>query len=221
MQSTKIHPDAVLEALLAAGGHTTKIKNLKLVHAGCRRQHERSSRDFSFKTIGKYTEEQGGITWRAIYNTDAYKKLIEAWEAYAGPSDPTPRLHKKPAVAQAFLANIDDPAVRSIMEGVIIERDKLRAENNLLRTLPRGIIDKRPLGATIAYTPDLQSVAMLNTGARLAESERSALRRAIDLAFLADNGWVEGSHGEILNERGRTIFEVGYASAIRKVLDEK
>jgi hypothetical protein len=38
---------------------------------------------------------------------------------------------------------------------------------------------------------------------------------------LADNDWVDGSHGESLTQRGRTVFEVGYATAIRKVLDEK
>ncbi len=221
MQTTDIHPDAVLEAMLKAGGHATKLKNLKLVHEACRRQNERNSRDFSFKTIGKYTEEQGGLSWRSIYNTNDYKKLIEAWQAYAGPAEPSPRTHKKPPVAQAFLARIEDPAIRSIMESVIIERDKLRGENSLLRSMPRGIIDKRPLGATISYTEDLESVAVLNVGARLTESERTALRKAIDAAVIADNGWVEGSHGEILNDRGRTVFDVGYATAIRKVLEEK
>jgi hypothetical protein len=29
---------------------------------------------------------------------------------------------------------------------------------------------------------------------------------------------MEGSHGEIVNERGRTVFEVGFARAVRKVL---
>jgi hypothetical protein len=149
------------------------------------------------------------------------REAYEAWEAYSGPSDPTPRLHKKPPVALAIFARIEDPAIRSIMEGVIIERDKLLKENNLLRTLPRGIIDKRPLGATIAYTEDAQSVAVLNIGARLTESERSALRKAVDVEVLADNGWVEGSHGEILNDRGRTLFDVGFATAIRKVLEDK
>ncbi|RYZ87943.1 MAG: hypothetical protein EOP06_11815 [Proteobacteria bacterium] len=77
------------------------------------------------------------------------------------------------------------------------------------------------LGATIAYTEDSESVAVLNIGARLTESERSALRKAVDSEVLADNDWVEGSHGEILTKRGRTVFDVGFATAIRKVLDEK
>ena len=220
MQQTNVHPDAVLEAMLAAGGHATKLKNLKLIHEACRRQNERNSRDFSYKTIGKYTEEQGGLAWRSIYNTEEYKKLILAWEAYAGPADASPRARKTPPVAQAFLARIDDPAIRSIMEGVIIERDKLRGENTLLRSLPRGTIDKRPLGATIAFSEDT-SHAVLTIGARLTDSERNALRKSIDAAVLADNGWSEGPHGEIVNERRRTIFEVGYATAVRKVLEDK
>lgn len=220
MEKTDIHPDSVLEAMLAAGGHPTKLKNLKLVHEACRRQHERNSRDFSFKTIGKYTEEQGGLHWRSIYNTNDYKKLIEAWQAYVGPADPAPRAHKKPPVVQAFLGRIEDPAVRSIMEGVIIERDKLRGENNVLRALPRGVIDKRPLGATIAYPEESEPIAVVSIGARLTESERSALKKAVNPEVLADNGWVEGPHGEILNDRGRTMFDVGFATAIRKVLEE-
>ena len=38
--------------------------------------------------------------------------------------------------------------------------------------------------------------------------------------YLEERGLKEGSHGEILNERGRTVFEVGFASAIRKVLGD-
>lgn len=221
MQETNVHPDAVFDAMQAAGGRPAKRKNLQLVHEACRRQNERNSRDFSFKTIGKFTEEQGGLLWRSIYNDSDYKKLVEAWQAYAGPAGVTPRAHKKQPVAQAFLAGIDDPAIRSIMESVIIERDKLRGENNLLRSLPRGVIDKRPLGATIAFTEDSQSHAVLHIGARLTESERSALRKAIDPDFLADNNWAEGTHGEISVVRGRTLFEVGFATALRKVLEEK
>lgn len=217
---TDIHPDNVLIALLAAGGRPAKLKNLKLVHEACRRQNERNSRDFSFKTISRYTEEQGGLSYRSMYNTPEYKKLVNAWQAYAGPADPATRSQKKPPVVQAFLDRIEDPAIRSIMEGVIIERDKLRGENNLLRSLPRGIIDKRPLGATIAFPDETAGVAVVNVGARLTNSERRALQKAVNAEFLADNGWVEGPHGEVLNERGRTVFDVGFASAIRKVLED-
>jgi hypothetical protein len=221
MTQANVHPDAVFEAMQTAGGRPAKQKNLKLIHQACRRQNERNSRDFSFRTIGKFTEEQGGLTWRSIYNDNDYKKLIEAWQVYVGPADPSPRRHKTLPIAQSFLSHIDDPAIRSIMESVIIERDKLRGENNVLRSLPRGVIDKRPLGATIAYTDDAQSHAVLHIGARLTETERIALGKAIDADTLAENGWVEGTHGEIKNASRRTIFEIGFAVAIRKILAEK
>lgn len=35
---------------------------------------------------------------------------------------------------------------------------------------------------------------------------------------LEKQGLREGTHGEILNERGRTVFDIGFARAIRKIL---
>lgn len=126
---TDVHPDSVFIALLAAGGHVTKLRNLKLVHKACRLQNESNSRDFSLKTIGTYTKEQGGMSWRSIYNRPEYIKLIEAWKAYTGPAEPVTRAHKKALGAQASLGQIEDPAVQSIIDSNIIERDKLHGDN--------------------------------------------------------------------------------------------
>jgi hypothetical protein len=52
----------------------------------------------------------------------------------------------------------------------------------------------------------------------LTPSEREALQKAVSASYLEERGLKEGSHGEIVNERGRTVFEVGFARAIRKVL---
>jgi len=52
----------------------------------------------------------------------------------------------------------------------------------------------------------------------LTSSEREALERAIAADFLEDQGWVEGRSGEVLNERGRRLFESGFTRAIRKIL---
>jgi hypothetical protein len=59
---------------------------------------------------------------------------------------------------------------------------------------------------------------VLAKDAQLTRSERDALRKAISPKSLNDEGWREGSHGEILNDTDRTLFDVGFASAIRKVL---
>ncbi|WP_420852641.1 gamma-mobile-trio protein GmtX [Rhodoferax antarcticus] len=49
-------------------------------------------------------------------------------------------------------------------------------------------------------------------------SESDALNRAILKEFLADQGWAIGQDGEIITPTGRTLFEPGFVTAIRKVL---
>jgi len=62
-------------------------------------------------------------------------------------------------------------------------------------------------------------MAVLMMTAQFTSSEREALHKAVSPQFLEEQGWREGSHGEILNAKGRTLFEVGFARAIRKALD--
>ena len=68
---------------------------------------------------------------------------------------------------------------------------------------------------------DGHPIAVLTMDAQLTESEREALRHAVSAPFLDDQGWRTGTHGEILTERGRTVFKVGFTRAIRKVLGER
>ena len=64
------------------------------------------------------------------------------------------------------------------------------------------------------------AVAVLALSAQLTPSEREALQKAVTADYLEERGLREGSHGEILNDRGRMLFEVGFARAIRKVLGD-
>jgi hypothetical protein len=61
---------------------------------------------------------------------------------------------------------------------------------------------------------------VLAVSAQLTPSEREALQKAVSASYLEERGWKEGSHGEIVNERGRHVLEVGFASAVRKVLGD-
>jgi hypothetical protein len=215
--TTDIHPDAVLEELLAKGGRSNRRANLVKMHELCRKQHEAGSRDFSRPAIGRLAEVEGIMKGRALYNTQSahYRALIEAWAAYAGP--PAPK-RPKTLASHDYLMRIEDPAIRSIMQAIIVERDKLKAQLNMLKANTHVTVDRRPLGATVAATPCSQPVTVLAMAAQLTPSERDALQKAISADYLDERGLQEGSHGEIVNARGRTVFEVGFARAIRKVL---
>jgi hypothetical protein len=67
---TDIHPDAVLESLLAKGGRSNRRANLARMHDLCRRQHEAGSRDFSLPAIGRLAEAEG-IMKGALYNAQS------------------------------------------------------------------------------------------------------------------------------------------------------
>src|SRR5260370_6254993 len=208
--TTDIHPDAVLESLLAKGGRSHRRANLAKMHELCRRQHETGSRDFSLPAIGRLAEAEDILKGRALYNAQSadYRALIEAWAAYAGPPAPKP---PKTLASHDYLMRIDDPAIRSIMQAIIAERDKRKTQLNVLKANTQVTMDRRPLGATVAAAAASQPVTVLAMTSQLTPSEREALQKAVSADYLEERGLREGSHGEIMNERGRMVFEVGFA----------
>jgi hypothetical protein len=223
MEKTDIHPDEVLNALLEKGYKSNKVANLKAVHAICTEQFNAQNhalRDFTLASIGRLCEAKGVIKGRALYNASSadYVALINAWAAFSGPSSVKPP-KREPAVSSshAYLMRIEDPAIRSIMQAAIQERDKLKQQLNILKSQTHVVINKRPLGATIAQSSG--NIALLEVSARLTDSERDALRKAVSTDFLADQEWTVGSDGEVMSN-GRMLFDPGFIGAIRKVLAE-
>lgn len=208
-----IHPDVVLELLLSKSERSNRRANLARMHELCRRLHAAGSRDFSLAAIGRLAEAEGIMKGRVLYNAQSadYKALIEAWAAYSGPAAPK---QQKTLASHEYLMRIEDPAIRSIMQAIIAERDKLKAQLNVLKANTHVTVDRRPLGATISTTTG----GLLEVAAQLTPSEREALQKAVTANYLEERGLREGSHGEIINERGRTIFEMGFTRAIRKLL---
>lgn len=200
------HPDAYLAALLAKGGRPVKLRNLQTMHEICRAQYESGSRDISIVTIGKLCESQGLLTARGLYNAPMadYRNLIKIWAEYAGPPAPKPA---KQLATDEYLMQINDPAIRAIVQGVIAERNKLKAQLNTLQADTKIVVDLRP--NTNANVPAL--------GAALTDSELTALTKAISPEFLEGQGWREANFGEIVTQRGRTVFDPGFATALRKI----
>lgn len=216
------HPDEVLSSLLAKGCRRDKVDKLRKLHELCSLEssrNSRESRDLSLSSMARMAEEKGLFKARTIYNkqSEDYQTLIKAWETFDGPKNATTsRKPAEPSDKYAFLKKIDDPAIRSLCHMAIIERDKLRAEINLLKSKTEVIIDMRPLGADVAK--GATNVAIIDVPAQLTDSERNALTAAIDSETLARRKWRLGETGEILDELDRFIFLPGFATAIAKFL---
>lgn len=53
--------------------------------------------------------------------------------------------------------------------------------------------------------PETQPTAVLAVSTQLTPSERESLQEAVSVSYLEERGLKEGSHGEIVNERGRVF----------------
>jgi hypothetical protein len=209
-----MHPDELLEQL-KANANPRKSKNLDIVHAVCREQHERGSKDFSVATIARISQERGGPVKSTIHNKtgDDFKGLIKAWADHTGGA-----LRKVRKVSEdpvyPVLDKIPDPAVRAVMGAVLAKNKKLTGENNLLKANANVVIDRRSTASEKSVDP----VQVLPASFGLTESEIEALRHAVSDNFLNDEGWVADERGRVLNAKKRAIYKVGYVTAIRKIL---
>lgn len=225
MVTTDLHPDEVLKALLAKQSRRDKVEKLGKLHDLCAVEygrHSHGARDLSLANMSKVAESNGLFKARTIYNSQSvdYASLIKAWEAYNGPKQSRPM---KEAVAgrekYAFLKKIEDPAVRSLCQIAFAERDKLKAELNLLKSKTVITIDMRPLGSH-ERSGSLE-IAGTEPTIELTDSEQKALSAAINPAALALKGWRLGDTGEVIDERRRFVFNPGFATGIAKILAQK
>lgn len=209
-----MHPDELLEQLKASAT-PRKAKNLDIIHAVCREQHERGSSDFSVATISKIAQERGGPVKSTIHNKtgDDFKGLIKAWADHTGGATRKVRKVSENPV-YAVLDKIPDPAVRAVMGAVLAENRKLRGEVNLLKANTEVVIDRR----TVSASQPKDTIQILPASAGLTDSEKEALRHAISDKLMQDEGWTQDDHGRVLNARGRAIHKVGYVTAIRKII---
>lgn len=209
-----MHPNELLEQL-KANANPRKQKNLDLIHAVCREQHDRGSRDFSVATVSKIAQERGGPVKSTIHNKtgDDFKGLIKAWADHTGGVTRKVRKVSENPV-YAVLDKIADPAVRAVMGAVLAENRKLRGEVNLLKANTEVVIDQRQM----AVSPSKDTIQVLPAFTGLTDLEKEALKHAVSEKFLQDEGWTQDDHGRVLNAKGRAIYKIGYVTAMRKIL---
>jgi hypothetical protein len=211
-----MHPDELLEQL-KANANPRRQKNLEIIHAVCREQYERGSKDFSVPTISRIAQKRGGPVQSTIHNKtgDDFKALIKTWAEYTGGNT-----HKVRKVSEnpiyTVLDKIDDLAVRAVMGAVLAENRKLKGEVNLLKANAEVVIDMRQA----AFNHTAEPVQILPASTDLTSLEREALLHAVSDRLMQDEGWLQDPHGRIVNTKGRPIFKVGYVTAIRKILSE-
>lgn len=209
-----MHPDDLLDQLKKTAG-PRKQKTLDLIHEVCREQYERGSRDFSVATIAHIAEDRGGPSKGAIHNKtgDDYKGLIKAWAQHTGGvTRKVRKVSENPYTA--LIDKIENPALRSMMAGILAENRQMRREITLLKAEGNRVIDMRP-----APAEPREAIQILPASTGLYPSEIDALRHAVSVA-LKDEGWTTDAEGRVFNVAGRPIFKPGYVSAIRKIIGE-
>lgn len=225
--TTVIHPDAVLDAMLTANVHPTKRRNLTLIQKVCQERHQLGSNDFSLKAVGEAVNARGGLKPKALWNAQSadYRKLIEAWQAYASPILGQQKTEKR-VTPDALTRSIADPAARIIVEQVVRERNALRAEVNILKAQTSITIDRRSAVANRDTTTADGATFQRQAALQLNVLEREALAHAISSELWESEGWAEEKHGRVVtaakgSARPRTIFKPGFVSAVRRILTSK
>ena len=208
-----MHPDDLLERLKESS-NPRKKRNLDIIHSICQEQFERGSKDFSVATIARLSQQRGGPVKSTIHNKtgDDFKGLINAWAAHTGGGTKRERKVTESPV-YAVLDKIERADVRSVMGCVLAENKSLRRQLDILKANTKVVIDLR----TRDSSPQPELLPAADT---LAESEKAALRHAISAQTMKNEGWSQDAYGRILNEKNRVIFNIGFVSAIRKILGE-
>jgi hypothetical protein len=211
----KVHPDELLNEFKQSA-NSIKARNLDLIHAVCREQFERGSKDFSVTTIAKIAVARGGPVRGTILNKTGadYKALIAAWASHTG-GNPKKVYAPKPKTAiEELVDKVENVALRSILQGIIAENKKLKRKLIIAQNDEYRIIDLRTAPAQEKAASPIQILS----ANKLEPHVREALEHAISKEFLTSEGFAIRPDGSMVNERGRQIFKPGFVDFIRSAL---
>lgn len=215
MTTTPIAPAELLRTLKEAS-RPQKQRNLDIVYDVCEDIHKSGGADFSLANIGRLTLARSGPSPRTLYTAQSkdFRLLVQAWkDHHAATAAPAGRAMPRALGDEDLVRRVEDPALRSLLSAVVAERNRLRAEINVLRANCNLVIDRR-----VQTSAGVAGVQLVAPHELLTDVERESLQRAIAKPFLEQEGWSEGEYGEVLNAKGRRLFGHGFIPAIRKLL---
>lgn len=221
----QIDTDALLEDLKTNKSQRTK-NSLDKLSILLESRFKEGFKDYSIASIGRASEEAGNIGTVSIRNKSGehYRLLIDAWATKANTTmkkPPVPHSRKNDIPSDMdLLKRIGDPALRAVFGQIIAEKNKLKAENRILKQNTEVIVDMRP--NQVVHTEQVkQGVQVLpSLSGLLLNAEIEALEKAIDEDDIVKKGWTVSNHGAIKDEYGRPLFNVGFVPAIKKVLSQ-
>ncbi len=216
------HPDEVLENLKAQCGNKRSIASLEKLHEVCRKQKLANSQDFSLPTIGRLSADVGGPGYTTIRTTDVqaqrYQTLISAWANCSGgytSQTGKPKPEEKPlSLAQQLIKFKVDPAIVAAVGKLELDYKKAYNALNLAKSSGEVIIDRRRNAPPTAPAAQAEVLPAFT----LPDMERDAISKVLSDDFLESEGWKIDKSGRIKNDKGRTIFGAGFATALRKIL---
>lgn len=215
-----IDVDAVLDTLKDGKSAKTRASLDKLSES-LKAYYESGARDFSITTIGRVSEEDGGVGYQSIRATvnKHYRDLVEAWAAKAKTTTKKPPVGPAKKISQdhQLLERIEDTAVRALFGQIIRERDRYKSEANMLKSTTEIVIDKRPTTysepqseASVELLPSLKGIC--------SDNEIKALQTVCTDEWLEKLGFQANKLGQVKDEYGMEILPRGFLTGLKKIL---
>lgn len=206
-------------------GKTSRTQDsLNKLNALLEARFNAGEKDYSIATIGRVSKAEGGVGTVSIRNKtgEHFRLLIDAWATKANttmkkPPAPQSRLLDVPSDMK-LLNRLDDPAMRAVFGQIIAEKNKLKAENRILKQNAEVVVDMRPNQAIHAEQVHQDVEVLPSLDGVLLQGDIEALEDAINEDKMALRGWTVSKYGAVKDEDGRPLFKNGFVLAIQKVL---
>lgn len=181
-------------------------------------------KDYSIATIGRVSKAEGGVGTVSIRNKtgEHFRLLVDAWATKANTTmkkPPVPHSRKLDTPSDMdLLRRLDDPAMRAVFGQIIAEKNKLKAENRILKQNAEVVVDMRPNPMIHAEQVNQEVEVLPSLDGVLLQADIEALEDAINEDKMAQRGWTASKYGAVKDENGQPLFKNGFVLAIQKVL---